>query len=188
MFVGVVLLLCACTVPLAGGKLARLAEIRFRAAWTAIAAILVQVVVISVVPGGWPALHTGLHGLSYLLLAWFVVANRRLAGMWVLAIGGALNAIAIAANGGVMPASEAALARAGLAAQTTDFSNSVAVAHPHLLFLGDIFAVPASWPVHNVFSAGDVLIVLGATLLMHAAAGSRLRLPRVRAAKPPVAE
>ena len=180
MLVGVVLLLCACTVPLAGGRIARLAEIQFRSAWTAIAAILIQVLIVSVLPGGWPAVHTALHGVSYALLAFFVVANLRLPGMWVLGIGGALNAIAIAANGGVMPASRAALSSAGLAQQAEGFSNSVAVTHPHLLFLGDVFAVPASWPVHNVFSVGDVLIILGVTLLMHGVAGSPVRLPRVR--------
>ena len=32
---------------------------------------------------------------------------------------------------------------------------------PKLLFLGDVLYLPSSWPVHNVFSVGDVLIVAG---------------------------
>jgi hypothetical protein len=30
-----------------------------------------------------------------------------------------------------------------------------------LWFLGDVFAIPASWPLANVFSVGDLLIAIG---------------------------
>lgn len=43
-----------------------------------------------------------------------------------------------------------------------------------LLFLGDVFAIPASWPFANVFSVGDVLIAVGAAYSIHATCGSRL--------------
>jgi hypothetical protein len=66
-----------------------------------------------------------------------------------------------------------------------DFANSTAVAHPHLSFLGDVFAVPASWPVSNVFSVGDVILVAAALLALHCLCGSRLAL--VRFAAPPLA-
>jgi hypothetical protein len=58
------------------------------------------------------------------------------------------------------------------------FSNSTAVADPALLALGDIFWVPASWPVSNVFSIGDVVIVVGALLALHTIAGSRIAVRR----------
>jgi hypothetical protein len=57
------------------------------------------------------------------------------------------------------------------------------VPDPHLLFLGDVFAVPASWPVTNVYSVGDVLIVAGAFVLLHVACGSRIA-PVVRRLAP----
>jgi MFS family permease len=57
------------------------------------------------------------------------------------------------------------------------FANSAPVAEPRLAFLGDIFAVPAGWPLSNVFSSGDVLIVLGALVLLHRVCESRL-VPR----------
>ena len=41
------------------------------------------------------------------------------------------------------------------------FQNSTALAEPRLAFLGDVFHLPASWPLSNVFSVGDVPIALG---------------------------
>jgi len=72
VLIGLALLLCAASVPLAGGRLTRLTSLRFRAGWIAVAAILVQVVIISVVPSGAAALHVVLHVVSYVLLAVFL--------------------------------------------------------------------------------------------------------------------
>ena len=44
----------------------------------------------------------------------------------------------------------------------------------HLAFLGDVFATPQWFPLYNVFSVGDVLMLLGVFLAIHAASGSRL--------------
>jgi hypothetical protein len=98
--------------------------------------------------------------------------------VWLVAVGGALNFVAIAANGGVMPADPHALAAAGLPLDPGEFTNSGAVAHPHVQFLGDVFWVPSSFPVTNVFSVGDVLILVGALLALHCICASRLALRR----------
>ena len=87
--------------------------------------------------------------------------------MPVIAMGALCNVAAITANGGKMPASAGALRAAGETVKTTGFINSGVVAHPKLLMLGDIFAIPRSWPLHNVFSVGDVCIVVGATIAFH---------------------
>ena len=58
--------------------------------------------------------------------------------------------------------------------------------NPKLLFLGDVFATPASLPLHNVFSIGDGILLLGVAVLVHVACGSRL-VPRRFAARPAVA-
>jgi hypothetical protein len=84
----------------------------------------------------------------------------------VISAGGLLNLIAIAANGGVMPASESAMRRAGLLSGT-DFTNSGVVEHARVAWLGDVFSIPASWPLSNVFSVGDVVVVLGIGYLAH---------------------
>jgi len=61
-----------------------------------------------------------------------------------------------------MPATHGALATAGVTPSGETFANSAYVEHARLWFLGDVFAIPASWPLANVFSVGDVLIALGA--------------------------
>ena len=60
-------------------------------------------------PGGSHWLHSVLHIASYGLDAYFVFVNRRLVGVAVVALGAGLNLLAITTNGGVMPASAAAL-------------------------------------------------------------------------------
>jgi uncharacterized protein DUF5317 len=162
-------------VPLLGGHLGALVELRFRRPWLLWAALALQVFLF--MPGGpaWPAVHL----ISYALAGAFVWSNRHIPYLWLPCVGGLLNVAAITANGGTMPARAAAEAAAGLTASGP--ANSSVVAHPHIAFLGDVFAIPASWPLHNVFSVGDVILVVGAGLLMHRVAGSRL-LPRAAAA------
>ncbi len=162
------------TVPLAGGNLMHLLDLRLRYAWLAAAGLLAQIVVINIVPGGSPTLHDVAHLSSYALAAGFVLANRHIPGMAVLALGGALNVAAISANGGVMPASPSALAAAGIVHHAGAYANSAAVSHAHLAWLGDVFAIPSSMPLPNVFSVGDVLILVGVLVLTHRGGRSRL--------------
>jgi hypothetical protein len=178
MLIGLVFLALVATVPLAGGRIAALSELRFRAPGLLMAAIVAQVLIVSVFPQGSPALHDAVHVGTYLVVAGFVVVNRRIPWVWLVALGGALNFTAIAANGGVMPAAPRALEKAGFAVDPAGFVNSGAVSHPHLQFLGDVFWVPSSFPISNVFSAGDVLILLGALLAMHCVCASRLAVRR----------
>jgi hypothetical protein len=95
-------------------------------------------------------------------------------GMIVVALGAFANVTAIAANGGVMPASPHALAVAGRSGASEHFANSTAVSHPHLAFLGDVFAIPARFPLANVFSIGDVLLLIGGAMTVHVVCRSRL--------------
>jgi uncharacterized protein DUF5317 len=178
MVIGLVFLLCLASVPLAGGRLGALAQLQFRARGVLVASILAQVLIISVLPQGSATLHDVVHIGSYVAVAVFVFANRRIPWVWLVALGGALNFTAIVANGGVMPAAPHALRAAGMVVDPAEFTNSGAVAHPHLQFLGDVFWLPSSWPVSNVFSVGDVLIVLGALFAMHCVCASRIALRR----------
>ena len=108
-----------------------------------------------------------MHLLSYGLVAAFVARNLWIPGVPLVALGGGLNLAAITANGGVMPADPDAVRRAGLPLEHADYINSAIVAHPRLAPLGDVFAVPAAFPLHNVFSIGDVLIAVGALVFVH---------------------
>lgn len=156
---------CVGALMLLGRTLAPLTELRLRAGWAAAAALGIQVVVLGLLPGGSRPLHAALHVLSYVLAGWFVFANRRIAGVPLLAAGGAFNTIAIVANGGVMPASRAAMAAAGMH-PSGGFQNSAVVDHPRLLFLGDVLPVPAPGPLRNVLSVGDVVLLAGAVMLL----------------------
>ena len=174
MTLALAFLLLLLTVPAAGGRLSALEEVRLRWVWLVALAFAIQVLIVTVVPEGDEALHRVVHLLTYALAGACVVRNLDLRFVWVVALGGLLNFIAIAANGGVMPASRGALDSAGLEVESGSFANSDFVSDAHVWWLGDVFAIPAGWPGANVFSVGDALMLLGALLVLHAATGSRL--------------
>jgi hypothetical protein len=176
MLLVLVVAACFVTVRLTGGRLMQLADLSVRAVWAALVAIAIQVAIIDVIPGGTRGLHVTLHLLSYALAGYFLARNRDLPGLWLIALGGAMNFTAIAANGGVMPASAAALRLAGIE-PSNGFANSAAVAHAKLLFLGDVLAVPGPWPIGNVFSFGDLILVVGLLVLLRRACGARVDRP-----------
>jgi hypothetical protein len=158
------------TVPLAGGRLSLLGQLPFRAVWAVWSSIAIQLS-ITVAGAHVPASAAEvLHVISYALSAWCIFANRHLAGMWLVAVGGGMNLAAIVANGGSMPATAWAWRTSGLdAVGPGQFENSAVSSGSRLWFLGDVFAVPHGWPFANVFSVGDVVIVAGLLLLAHRA-------------------
>jgi hypothetical protein len=182
MILGLAYLLCLLSVPLARGRLSALADVKLRAPGLAAAAIAIQIVIVSIVPESVGALGEPLHMASYLLLGLFAWLNRGLTGLPIVALGGLSNFLCITVNGGVMPADPDALAAIGRDPKSGEFINSTALAHPKLAFLGDIIPTPAALPVANVYSVGDLLILLGAFVLVHAACGSKLVPRRFRAA------
>jgi hypothetical protein len=173
LFLVVLVILAAALVPLTRGRLSALLDARFASPWLLLAAVALQVAALWI-PGDVGAWRAAGHVASFPFGVAFVWANRYLPGLWVVALGAISNAMAIAANGGVMPASESAVRTAGLEAAPDGFVNSAVLDDPNLLFLGDVFALPASWPFANVFSVGDILIAAGAAYLIHATCGSRL--------------
>jgi hypothetical protein len=151
---------------LLGGRLGRLGDLQFRWAWLAIAGLLVQVVLFSpavapIVGDAGPAIYV----VSTAAVLAAVVRNWRIPGLIIVALGAASNLLAIASNGGVMPASPEAVATLGTDA-AEGFSNSVVMTDPALRILTDIFALPAWVPAANVFSIGDVLIGVGVAVVI----------------------
>jgi hypothetical protein len=144
-----------------GGRLARLADVRIRHSWLLWLALADQIVIISVVPDSHRTVLAVAHVASYVAAGICVVLNRRLPGILLIGLGGALNGLVITVNGGTLPTSAAALSAAGRAADADQFTNSGVVDSPRLGFLGDAFATPAWLPGHSVFSVGDVLIWAG---------------------------
>ena len=124
MLIVVLALAIVASVPLTGGDVRRLGALELRHVWAPPAAIVVQTVAIDAVPTiEW--LAVGLHIGSYLLLCWWLWANRHVAGLWLVGAGGIANFLAISTNGGVMPARPEALATAGLPVGE-GFANSAA--------------------------------------------------------------
>ncbi len=121
-----------------GGSLGRLAEMRLRAPWIFLAAIGLQLVAFPVAGLPWRTHETVASILwvaSYGLLVVAAVLNRRIAGVPVVAAGMLLNLVAILANRGTMPVSDAAMHDAGRTAVTQ--ANSTALPDPSLPWLID---------------------------------------------------
>jgi hypothetical protein len=187
MLLVVFVLVATAVVPLARGRLSALLDVRFVAPWLLLVALALQVAALWI-PGDASAWRAVAHVGSFPFGVAFVWANRAIPGLWVIALGAVSNGIVIATNGGVMPASAAAVRTAGLDTAPEGFVNSAILDDPNLLFLGDVFAVPDPWPFANVFSVGDVLIAVGAAYAVHAICGSRLVPTRFhRVPTPPLA-
>jgi hypothetical protein len=162
-----------------GGRLDDLARLRLRAPWLFFAAIGLQFVAFPLPVFPWETGEGVASALWLLSCGLLVVAaglNARIAGVPIVAAGMLLNLVAILANGGTMPVTPAAMEAAGESYATS--ANSTAMSDPNVRWLVDRWAAPDWIPFANVFSVGDVVIAVGAFVLVLAAMGvdSRQRL------------
>jgi len=152
---------------LIGGRLHRLADLRFEWGWLAVAGLAVQVVLFSSPIG--ESLGGGVGAAIYVASTGAVLVavwrNLSTSGLPLVAMGAISNLAAIVANDGVMPTTPAALAAAGLSPRD-GLSNSAIRENPALGPLTDILAMPSWLPFANVFSIGDVLIAIGIVLVI----------------------
>jgi hypothetical protein len=165
--------LIALVVGLAlGGSVGRLAELPLRASWLFLSAIVLQIVAFPVGVLPWrthDAVASVLWVTSYGLLLVAAILNRRLTGVPIVALGMLLNLAAILANRGTMPVRVEAMHDAGRVAVTK--ANSTALADPALPWLVDRWAAPHWIPLANVCSIGDVVIAVGAVVIVLAGMG-----------------
>lgn len=168
MLIAALVVIAVLTVPLSHGTWSNLAAFRPKASWLLWLALAIQVVQFSFVDLG--RIDEVVHVGTYLLAAAFLAVNWRVKGVWLVALGGFSNGLTIALNGGTLPARAAALREAGLRVKRTDFVNSGVKPDAHLHWLGDMFAVPKGVPLANVFSVGDVILVVGAFVVVHSLA------------------
>ncbi len=155
---------------------AHLAQLKLRASWLVLLAVLIQILILPLGQGAKPILTWGMeffHIGSYLLLLLFAVVNVRERALWVMALGMLSNFIVITANGGHMPASIDALRAAGRIATvekllTDGVSGNVILMSEQtkLNVLGDIFWLPSWVPFANAFSMGDLLLGVGVVWLL----------------------
>src|SRR5215216_4450310 len=100
MTLALVFLLILLTVPVAGGRLGRLTDLELRWLWLAWLAIAIQLLIVTLAPGGSEGVHRAAHLVSYALAGACLVRNLGVPFAWLVALGGLFNLVAIAANGG----------------------------------------------------------------------------------------
>lgn len=150
-----------------GGRLAELARVRPRAGWLALGAGALLAVSLA-----WGALATPLTAAAAALAGGFLLCNRRLAGLALVGLGLAANALVVAVNG-AMPVSTAAAARAGvhLSGLPGDTRHARTGPHTELGLLGDV--VPVALPLRpEVASPGDLMVAAGVGLFLFRASGA----------------
>jgi hypothetical protein len=143
-----------------GGRLGNLGEHRLKAWPLLLAGIVVQLLSDRASGDAGPALLVA----SYALLLAFTLANIRLFGMALVAVGLALNLLVIAVNG-AMPVRPQAVIDAGIVDDGRELSRIRLKSKHHferpsdrLMPLADIIPVK---PLREVLSVGDVLMSLG---------------------------
>ncbi|MCR4397995.1 MAG: DUF5317 domain-containing protein [Firmicutes bacterium] len=171
-----VIILSILIASLRGGRISRFADAEFSRLGWIILSFAVRFA-LSVAGGRVsipPAVASIVHLSAYGMVIFAVASNLRMRGMWSIGAGTALNLAVIAANGGRMPIGLEGLRRAGLDSLPSFRAIASGLSYTHelvdegtrLAFLGDVLSIPKPlWPP-TVFSAGDVLVMLGAFVLV----------------------
>lgn len=157
-----------------GGSLLGFAQFPLRRSWIALAALGLQIYPVYFSQAGGEALVWAREFVllgSYLLLLVFIWENRTLPGIWLVGAGLTANLAVMLLNGGYMPITREALVSGGYINQAAaaEIGSHVFASKDVLLpaeairgwILSDIFVIPPWFPVHSVFSIGDVLISVG---------------------------
>ena len=160
---------------LRGGRFEHLLRVPLRRGWLALVAFALQIVEIYFpLPQsqGFVSWRTFLLLFSYLLLILVVAVNRRLPGLLWIGLGLSLNLAVMLVNGGYMPITPEAVARAGLGHLTLGENPGARLLATkdillpreatRLWFLSDILVLAPPSPLRTVFSVGDVCLALGA--------------------------
>ncbi|HZQ07847.1 MAG TPA: DUF5317 domain-containing protein [Anaerolineae bacterium] len=165
MFILSITILCILIALARGGRLANLALLPVRFIGLLFLPFVLQLIAFSPIGDrlvlGIPLaryLYTVSLGVAVIVL-WL---NRKLPGVVLITLGLCLNFLVIALNGGFMPVSASAREFAGLPPLTGRDNNVIPLTDSSWLpWLSDTLPLPAFVPFANVFSPGDLLIVIG---------------------------
>jgi uncharacterized protein DUF5317 len=159
-----------------GGRFENLIRLRFRWFWVVLAVLVVRAAILFT-----PAIRH-VDGVQYVylaaltaLVAWTLWQIEQVRGIWLIAVGSALNLVVIAANGGRMPVAPelaTSLVHNGQLGQYTLMS-----ADTTLNWLADWIAVPGLGALlHEAYSPGDVIVAVGIAAVIVLAMRSRTGL------------
>jgi Family of unknown function (DUF5317) len=165
-----------------GGRIDGLSRLRFRWPWLVVAVLVVRAAILVT-----PVRHV--DGVQYVylaaltaLVAWALWQIELVRGVWLVAIGSALNLVVIATNGARMPVAPelaGSLVHSGQVGQYT-----LLTAETNLNWLADWIALPGigRW-LREAYSPGDVVVALGIgvviALAMRSQTGSVETRPRI---------
>lgn len=161
-----VLVVAAVSAALAvrrGGSLTNLASTTFEWVGVLLAALVLQVAADLFAPNDISS--TGLLVVTYLVVAAFVLRNRKLPGILIAVVGLAMNILVISLNG-AMPVSRwaADIAGGGSVGDEMGIKHEIAGSETDLAFLGDVIPIPETG---RVISAGDVVLAAGIAVLVY---------------------
>jgi len=145
------------------GSFQRIANIHLHALWLLLAALVIQIALEFV---DFPTdriddLGLAILLMSYVLIFAFCFLNRHTSGMLVIAIGVALNVLAISLNGG-MPTKDDVKTRNGREVHVPierTVKHKPRESDDMLAFLGDVITAPGI--PNQQFSVGDIVIGIG---------------------------
>lgn len=146
---------------LARGRISNLARLQFRWPWLIVAVLLIRVAVVLPPLNRFEASRYVYAVALAAIVAWSLWHVKRLAGVWLVSLGAAMNLIVILANGARMPvAPEFAgyLAQHGALGQYTVMGPST-----NLNALADWIRL---YPSPEVYSLGDILVALGLAVVL----------------------
>jgi len=165
------LLIIVCSVLIAlarGGRLRNLTELPVRYIGLLFVPLVFQLVAFSSI-GDILLFETPLaqhlYAVSLAVAALALWLNRRLPGVAWIALGLFLNFLVISLNGGFMPVWATAREVAEMPPLTEREMNVIPMTQATILpWLADVLPLPSPIPFANVFSIGDLLIVVGGVI------------------------
>lgn len=162
-----------------GGRLRGLAALRLRSPWLLAAGVVFWLALSGPAIRSWPGLGPwggALQIITQLLLLAFVWQNRMVRWLPLAGLGLLANFAVMGANGGQMPVDPPLLRELGIEAAVQGAQAQGLWLHfnplgeaARLGFLGDWLLLPKPFPWPGIMSPGDVIIALGALLVVQSA-------------------
>ena len=144
-----------------GGSIGRVSQLRFRWPWLIIAVVLIREAVLLTPLGRVDGARYIYVAALVAIIAWVAWHSARVRGIWLVAVGAALNVIVIVANNARMTVAPE-LAGAILP-RTNPGLYTVMGPQTNLNFLGDWIKLT---PIPEAYSVGDVLIAVGLAIVV----------------------